>query len=139
MIKKVIFKTNLLTNIIFATVTVIFLIIALELVLGFTEYRYALSAQFKFPKNYFKQDNIVGFDIVGNFNPTIFNQNKNNSGYAICSNELGCFDQPYNKEKEYILLVGDSFTWGFYSFDQMYGTLLKKYLGYRLFKCGVPG
>lgn len=59
--------------------------------------------------------------------------------YKIWSNGLGCFDRPYLGEKDPILLVGDSFTWGFSPFESKFGTLIEKALGRRVLKCGVAG
>jgi hypothetical protein len=59
--------------------------------------------------------------------------------YEIWSNHLGCFDMPYHGEKKYILLLGDSFTTCFSSFNDMWGTKVEALLGIRVLKCGVVG
>jgi hypothetical protein len=53
------------------------------------------------------------------------------------SNELGCFDEPYNGEKPYIYLAGDSITWGYAPFENKWGTIIEKTIGNRVLKCGV--
>jgi hypothetical protein len=52
---------------------------------------------------------------------------------------LGCFDKPYKGEKEVIILVGDSFTWGFVPLEHNYGTVIETMLNNRTLKCGVYG
>ena len=59
--------------------------------------------------------------------------------HPVWSNKLGCFDRPYRGEKNHILLVGDSFTWGYAPFEAKFGTLLESKLNRRVLKCGVPG
>jgi len=49
--------------------------------------------------------------------------------YKAWTNEFGGFDTPYNGEKDYILLLGDSFTFDLRAFDCKFGTLMEKYLG----------
>jgi len=58
---------------------------------------------------------------------------------TLFTNNLGCYDRPYNGEENVILLVGDSFTFGHADFPNKYGTLLERYLDYRILKCGVGG
>lgn len=59
--------------------------------------------------------------------------------YQIWTNELGCFDTSYNSEKDYVLLVGDSFVFGEAPFETKFGTVLEKSLDIRVLKCGVSG
>ncbi len=61
------------------------------------------------------------------------------SDEKIWTNELSCFDRPYEGEKDYIVLAGDSFAWGYVSFDEKFGTLLGGILSRRVIQCGVPG
>jgi hypothetical protein len=58
---------------------------------------------------------------------------------TIWSNELGCFDRPYQVGEEHILLLGDSFTWGYSEYDEKFGSRLEADLKLRVLKCGVSG
>jgi len=82
-----------------------------------------------------RTDDNAGYDLPENFAPRWYRIK--GYKYKIWTNELGCFDIPYNGEKNYILLVGDSFIWGFSAFEHKCGTVMEKHLGYRVLKCGV--
>ncbi len=89
-------------------------------------------------KDYFKSDPVSSYDIKENC-PKRKVHIEGNYFYEIWSNELGCFDEPYQNESNYILLVGDSFTHNFAQFENKWGTLVDRYCGYRVLKCGVQG
>ena len=57
----------------------------------------------------------------------------------VWSNELGCFDYWYDRQDQFIYLVGDSFTWGFVPLENTWGAILERVLGARTLKCGVGG
>jgi hypothetical protein len=57
--------------------------------------------------------------------------------FSFWSNELGCFDRPYDGTRPFVYLAGDSFTWGYTSFEQKWGTRLEQILGTRVLKCAV--
>ena len=59
--------------------------------------------------------------------------------HDVWSNELGCFDTPYEGEQDSILLLGDSFTHMFAPFEHKWGTVMQTMLGHRVLKCGVVG
>ena len=59
--------------------------------------------------------------------------------HAVFSNSFGCFDAEDEVPERYILLVGDSFTWGFAPYEKKWGTILQSLLDYRVVKCGVSG
>jgi hypothetical protein len=90
------------------------------------------------PQYYLKADPEIGYDISENFPPT---KSKFLDGEAeIWSNNIGCFDKPYNNEGDFILLVGDSFIHGSYlPFELNLGSQIENYLGKRVLKCGVGG
>jgi hypothetical protein len=90
-------------------------------------------------RGYFRADAESGYDISANFPRTRVDLAADRFSYDIWSNDLGCFDRPYAGEKEYVLLVGDSFTHAFAPFERMWGTLLEARLGLRVLKCGVAG
>ncbi len=88
---------------------------------------------------YFRSDPAIGFDIQENFPPTPVTLRGGGVTYRIWSNSLGCFDQPYRGEVDYVLLVGDSYSHAYAPFDKKWGTLLESLLGVRVLKCGVMG
>jgi len=109
----------------------------LEIFLRFTKYQSFLVLD-DFPRYYFRADPVKGFDIQENFKKANANVDTELK-YEVWSNELGCFDRPYSGEKEYILLVGDSFTHARAPFQDKWGTQMESLLGYRVIKGGVGG
>lgn len=106
----------------------------LEIVLRFTEYRkYSGSVQFRY---YYKPDARLGHDIQEN-HPELNIHIEGNYYHKIFSNELGCMDRPYKGEKDYIILVGDSFVHCFTPFEDKWGTIIDETCNYRVIKCGV--
>jgi len=123
-------------NIALALLTIIIVLSIAEGILRLTDYKKHLGArQLRY---YYKHDAIAGFDIAENC-PTRRIHHEGKYYINIWSNELGCFDKPYKQEKDYILLVGDSFTHQFSSFENKWGTLLEDDIGMRVLKCGVSG
>ena len=89
-------------------------------------------------RNYLKSDPVAEYDIVENIPPQ--KNGVDDITFDAWSNNIGCFDTPYNGENVSVLLVGDSFTWGVAPFEQKWGTLLEKEIGgRRVLKCGVLG
>lgn len=123
-----------------AMASIVITLVILEVLLRFTSYRNFIAEMIG-PPNYFKPDPAKGYDISENI-PA------GNIGFwdwdyvlqfEIWSNELGCFDRPYGGEKDYILLVGDSFTHCAAPFQDKWGTLMEELLENRVLKCGVAG
>lgn len=112
-------------------------IVLLEATLYFTPYRYLLTRD-RHLRYYYHFDPVKGFDIMPNVKGIPLSVD-NRIEYRIWSNELGCFDEPYHGEKQFILLVGDSFTHSFAPFPDKWGTQIEKLLHYRVLKCGVAG
>ena len=126
-----------LLNIFLILVSLLIVIISLEVVLRFTHYNTIISKNMGF-RNYFRSDAIKGYDIQANIDK--FQSNTDDEIYFnIWSNELGCFDEPYKGEKDYILLMGDSFSHGQVPFADKWGSQIERLLEYRVLKCGVPG
>ena len=92
-----------------------------------------------YPRYYFQDDPIKGFDIRKNFKPVIVSSKPSESRpYEIWGNSLGCFDEePLKNTKHSIYLAGDSFTWGYAPYSKKFGTLLEKKLNKKVAKCGV--
>ena len=91
-----------------------------------------------FPQYYFQKTD-YGYDITPNFTPhpmLIDGCYKCN----VWSNEIGCFDysiKHFQGNKNTILLLGDSFTWGYTDFNDKWGTLIEKLCSFPVLKCGV--
>jgi hypothetical protein len=117
--------------------SVVAVLVGLEIALRFTSYRYLLSRE-RHLRYYYQADLGKGFDITPNVKGKRMSVD-NRVEFDIWSNELGCFDQPYRGEKEYILLLGDSFAHSFAPFPDKWGTQMEKLLHYRVLKCGVSG
>jgi hypothetical protein len=109
----------------------------LEVALRFTSYRYLLTRD-RHLRYYYKFDPVKGFDIKPNVKSIPLSVD-NRIEYRIWSNELGSFDEPYHGEKQFILLLGDSFTHNFAPFQDKWGTQIQNLLDYRVLKCGVTG
>ncbi len=110
---------------------------ATEIALHLSPYKRALK-QIILPQFYLQADQAAGFDLSENFPPTT-HRIADGYDYPIWSNALGCFDKPYQRQQGYILLTGDSFIWGYISFEDKYGTQLERYLGKRVLQAGVIG
>jgi hypothetical protein len=117
--------------------SVLVVLVLLETALRFTSYRYLLSRD-RHLRYYYRFDPVKGFDIKPNVKGFPLSVD-NRVEYRIWSNELGCFDEPYHGEKQFILLVGDSFTHSYAPFQDKWGTQIEKLLHYRVLKCGVSG
>jgi len=123
-------------NIVLMIVSVIVTVIAIDIVLYFSHYRYVISKNL-YPQSYFVKDLEIGHDISINAATTthVFEDFE----YPVWSNNLGCFDTNYASETPYIYMAGDSLTWGFNPFQDMWGSKIQDYLGVRTLKCGVTG
>jgi hypothetical protein len=109
----------------------------LEIALRFTSYKYLLTRD-RHLRYYYQADLVDGYDIKPNVKSIPISVDKRIE-YRIWSNALGCFDEPYHGEKQFILLVGDSFTHSFAPFQDTWGAQIEKLLHYRVLKCGVTG
>ncbi|MBF0319811.1 MAG: SGNH/GDSL hydrolase family protein [Nitrospirae bacterium] len=116
-------------------VAVLITLAIVEIALRFTPFNKQLEI-FEL-KGYLTGDNASIYDIVKNYPPATFNFYE--MPYTVWSNELGCYDSPYKGEKDYVLIVGDSFTWGFTPYERLFPRLIETYTGTRVLKCGVMG
>jgi hypothetical protein len=83
-------------------------------------------------------DNAAGYDVAPNVKPFPTKVGPEYS-YSMFSNELGIMDRPYVGEKDYVLLLGDSFTHAWGEFSTLWGSQLETLLGQRVVKAGVTG
>lgn len=117
--------------------SVLITIFLIEIVLRFTPYKNVLI-QDGYPRYYYIRNNSTGYDIMENFPESIFRFR--DYSHKVWSNNLGCFDKEYKEVgRKYILLLGDSFTWGYTPFEDKWGTILENVLDRRVLKCGVVG
>ncbi len=102
-----------------------------------------LPAPSLLPRFYYKADPVNGFDIVENFAGGSFEFPEYIRSYgapfSVTSNSLGCRDRPFDQEDGYVLLIGDSHTWGYVPLEQTWGATLEQLIGIRVLKCGVGG
>jgi hypothetical protein len=110
------------------------ILVGAEFFLQHTAYVGLISAGGEPPDYYVNSD--AGYDIRPNFSTTT--HRFADSAYDVWSNNLGCFDYPYAEGRN-MLVIGDSFAWGYTPFADKWGTLLEKYLEERVLKCGVSG
>lgn len=127
-----------IVNLGLALISIVSVFVMAEIVLRFTSFKNLLPIHQLQPlRNYLKADPVKGYDILEKAPPTpAF---VDGIKYDIWSNELGCFDTPYGGEKDFLLLVGDSFTFAFAPFQDKWGTKVESLLGRRVLKCGVGG
>jgi hypothetical protein len=82
------------------------------------------------PRYYYKADPVNGHDIAENFagGPFNFNQYIHSYGapYTVTSNDLGCRDRFFDSGKDFVLLLGDSVTWGYAPLEQTWGAILDR-------------
>ena len=88
-----------------------------------------------YPRWYFRKHPQTGFDIAPDFPPTPFPFP--DATVTIFSNGLGCFDRNESVESDYVLLLGDSFAWGYAEYDEKLGTVLEQVLAQPVVKCGI--
>jgi len=110
---------------------------ATEAMLHFTPFKSKLK-QIILPPFYLKNDPQAGFDLSENF-PATPHRIADGFTYRTWTNSIGCFDKSYHSQENYILLIGDSFVWGYLNFENKFGTLLEKKLKQRVVQAGVIG
>jgi hypothetical protein len=95
------------------------------------------------PRFYFKADPVNGYDIAENYAGGPFELPEyirdHGAPFTVSSNSLGCRDRSFDQEDGYVLLLGDSFTWGYVPLEQTWGSTLEQLIGTRVLKCGVSG
>jgi hypothetical protein len=121
---------------IFSLLLLVLTVMLVEAVLYLTPHR-RLPLMQRHMLSIYEPDPINGFDLKPNQPPSfhVFSDLQ----YEVYSNSLGCFDEPFAPAdaEDYILLVGDSFTWGYTPFTEKWGTQIERKLDQRVLKCGV--
>lgn len=117
--------------------------------LGLRMIGFATPGDFKMPRTgpyprfYFEADLINGHDIAKNFAGDSFSLpdyiHTYGAPFPVTSNSVGCRDRSFDHQDGYVLLVGDSATWGYVALEQTWGATLEQLIGIRVLKCGVSG
>jgi hypothetical protein len=138
-------KRQRFINFVLCFISVLATIIGVEIALRPTAFGQKLRHQrsFSFPPFYHTADAMNGFDITPNFPPTEMIVpdyiEAYGKAFTVSSNEVGCRDRPMPREKRYVLLLGDSFTWANVPLEATFGTIVENLIGIRVLKCGVSG
>jgi len=116
--------------------TLVFCVLACEGVLRLTEHQH-LTTPYRtlWPEDYFQLDSELGVDHVRDRPPTPFRFR--GPTHDIFTNEHGCFDREFDGKEPYILVIGDSFAWGYAPLEDKWTTHLEHLSGKRVLKCGV--
>lgn len=91
-------------------------------------------------QHYNQPDKEMGYDLAENFNDGthIFAD----GSHRIFTNHLGCFDKKLEDRErtdDYVLILGDSFAWGYVPLELNWSSVLEDILRVRVLKCGVNG
>lgn len=97
-----------------------------------------------YPRFYHVADPVNGHDISKNFSGGVHLLpdyiHTHGAPFPVSSNRLGCRDRSFDSlEEGYVLLLGDSFTWGYVPLEQTWGAILEQLIGMRVLNCGVAG
>ncbi len=87
---------------------------------------------------YYEPDEITGHDIKPSVKRARF-QNYDGIDFDIWSNNIGCFDIPLQNTSDYILVLGDSFSWGYTDFGTRWSDLLRSRTRRDVLNCAVAG
>ena len=124
-------------KIVLACGSVIVSFIVVEFSLRLTDLRKQIPVANSGLQYYFESDSDLGADIAKNRPSQTFRFS--DGEHETFSNSYGCFDLDEPPPGDYVLLVGDSFTWGYTRYDKKWGTELEQRLRRRVLKCGVSG
>jgi len=112
-------------------------VLAAEVALRHTSYRRYIITTSESVKGLFTPDPVSGFDMAPNLPPKTLDTT--DVSYEVWSNELGCYDWPYNGEKDFILVIGDSQSQWYTPLKDKWVTVVERELGVRVVKCAVDG
>jgi hypothetical protein len=127
----------ILANALLLAISLVVGLIALELVLGMTHYRYLTRPQTDYPPGYFVADPELGADLGTNRPPATFRMR--GPLFEAFTNQWGCFDHGGPLGDDYVLAVGDSSTWGYAPPGERWTDRLAALSGQRILNCGVSG
>jgi hypothetical protein len=127
---------NFLLNFLLVVVSLVVALTFTEIVLRFTDYS-KLHRYYGYPRYHFEKSTDLGYDIAENFSGGIHELVGN--PYPVFSNRYRCFDQDVVPQKDYWVIVGDSYTWGYTPLEKKWTTFLQEKSGLLMMKCGVTG
>jgi hypothetical protein len=107
-----------------------------EGLLRLTEQRHALT-RVVFPDGYFTSDPVVGARHSESRSPAAFRFP--GPAFETFTNSLGCFDDKPTNAPGYVLVIGDSATWGYVPVEANWASELGRLMGRQVVKCGVTG
>jgi len=91
-------------------------------------------------RNYYSNHPVRGFDINKSLPVSFFDFT--DARLEVFSNELGCWDKNSKEEiinsENFAYIAGDSFTWGYANYKNIYPNVYEKLSGETTLKCGVP-
>lgn len=89
------------------------------------------------PPGHYVTDRELGVTLAKNVPVQIFRFR--GPSHEIFTNEIGCFDKPVElkPDEPFILVTGDSFTWGFTPLEAKWASIMERQTGIRVLKCGV--
>src|SRR5919108_1614194 len=129
--------SSILANALLALASLVVGLIALELVLGLTHYRYLTQPHTDYPSGYFVADPDLGADLGVNRPPAAFRMR--GPAFEAFTNRWGCFDHDDLIGDGYVLAVGDSSTWGYAPPGDRWTDQLEALSGQQILNCGVSG
>lgn len=112
-------------------------LVAIELALGSTHYRYLTQPRVDYPPGYFQNDAELGADLAANRPPATVRMR--GPSFVAFTNQWGCFDHDRPIGENYLLAVGDSSTWGYAALEDKWTSHLEMLSSRRVLKCGVSG
>ena len=124
-------------NLILLSATLLIALVAFELALRSTHYRYLTHPLSEVPPGYYVEDPELGVDLAANYPPATFRMRGPSS--KVFTNQWGCFDHDGPISDDYLLAIGDSSTWGYAELEDKWTTHLETLSGRRVLKCGVSG
>ena len=126
-------KKNALTIIISIVISLIIIEFSLRII-GYKKY------EFKgYPPYYLTRvGDYDNFDIKTDIKEKDFIFN-DSTPHKVWGNEIGCFDESIeNISDNYVLVAGDSNSWGYVPYEKNWSYLLEKKLKRKVLNCGVP-
>jgi hypothetical protein len=91
------------------------------------------------PPGYYVTDPELGVTLAKNIPVQTFRFR--GPSHKVFTNEIGCFDKPVKlkSDEAFILVTGDSYTWGFAQLEAKWASHIERRTGIRVLKCGIYG
>lgn len=129
-------KKKFLINTLLVSGSILIVLFVIDVAFHFTGARFAYLSPIE-PHGYIKYDPELGFDITPHFATST--HHFYDYSYDVWSNELGCYDYPYDGTSPYIYLTGDSYAWGYTPLEEKWGKIVERTVNVRTLTCGVTG